>query len=273
VDPLALSIWDSTTHVDPSFLMPCHYNHNDSGGPYWTVTIGSCGCPVPHIQIRTQSPYPDNYGGIRVLSFGRATPTLPVPDPYASTLRMDTVCTVAALYATGKHLGATEEMLCADESVSPFFRSSAAYSTDDTVRANTISTVQKLFKTLKPDLRPSKEQITVEHHVYIDMLPFPTLRNNLIAHQKEMDEDAFFMELVNGLVCWGGAGIGRRDRAEDDLGLVSTGTPWDVRSWEAKDWFLKKYWTLLGGEDGELVRQTEWWRSIRGEEMVSVGCA
>ena len=23
---------------------------------------------------------------------------------------------------------------------------------------------------------------------------------------------------------------------------------------------------MLGGEDGELVRQSEWWRNVRGEE-------
>lgn len=83
----------------------------------------------------------------------------------------------------------------------------------------------------------------------------------------------FFMELMTGLVCWGNAGVGQRDRAEDELGLASTGAPWDVRSWEAKDWFLEKYWNLLGGEVGELVRQTEWWRSIRGEEMLRVRCS
>jgi hypothetical protein len=49
-------------------------------------------------------------------------------------------------------------------------------------------------------------------------------------------------------------------------GHAVTGNLWDVRSWEAKVWFLKKYWWLLGGEEGELVRQSEWWRSVRGEE-------
>jgi hypothetical protein len=93
------------------------------------------------------------------------------------------------------------------------------------------------------------------------------LRKNLIRHQhqEEFDEDQFFLDLLAGLICWGGAGVGKRDR-DQSTGLASTGTPWDIRSWEAKVWFLKKYWTLLGGEDGELVRQSEWWREIRGED-------
>ncbi|GLB21885.1 hypothetical protein AtubIFM61612_002435 [Aspergillus tubingensis] len=118
---------------------------------------------------------------------------------------------------------------------------------DDTARSNLIRTVQETFKTLKPDLRPSQEQITIEHHPIIDILPFRTLRRNLITRQHDIDEDEFFEDMLSGLVCWGG-------------------TPWDVRSWEGKLWFLKKYWALLGGEDGELVRQSEWWRSIRGDE-------
>lgn len=191
-------------------------------------------------------------------------PSATAADPYANNLRIETVCIIAALYALGTYVGITEEMLCADKSLSPFFMSSAE-SADGMVKANMICTVQGIFKTMKPDLRPSSEQITVKHHPYIDILPFPTLRKNLIIHQDEIDEDEFFHDVLTGLVCWGGAGVGRKDR-EDSVGYHSTGTPWDVRSWEARVWFLVKYWTLLGGEDGELVRQSEWWRSVRGDD-------
>lgn len=34
--------------------------------------------------------------------------------------------------------------------------------------------------------------------------------------------------------------------------------------------FLKKYWALLGGEDGELIRQSEWWRNIRGDDTPDI---
>ena len=136
-------------------------------------------------------------------------------------------------------------------------------------KANMIPTVQRIFTTLKPDMRPVSEQITIDHHPHIDILPFPTLRKNLIIHQEEFDHDGFFHDVQTGLLCWGGAGIGRRDR-QNCTGLPSTGTPWDVRSWEAKEWFLKKYWTFLGGEDGELVRQSEWWRNMRGDDPLHI---
>lgn len=273
----ALNIWDSITHVsqthsnpstssildppaniDPSLLI--RDKQNDGLSPYFTTTI-DCGCSSPHVQIQTEAPGSFSSGKIKILSFG---PNVTTPDPYANTLRVETVCTLAALYTLGMHVGITEELLCADESLLPFFRFSAD-SVDDMIKANMICTVQKIFQTLKPDLRPSSEQITIKHHPYIDILPFPTLRKNLIIHQGEVDEDEFFLDILTGLVCWGGAGIGRRDR-EESTGYASTGTPWDVRSWEARVWFSNKYWTLLGGEDGELVRQSEWWRSIRGED-------
>ncbi|PWY80722.1 hypothetical protein BO70DRAFT_362679 [Aspergillus heteromorphus CBS 117.55] len=255
---VALSIWGSPTYIDPSLLVSD--KHSNDHDPYWTTTI-ECGCSSPHVQIRTQGPNSFRYGGFKILQLA---PGAPSADPYANNLRIETVCNITALRSIGMHIGVSEEMLCADESFSPFFRSSA-HSTDELAKSNMIGAVQRIFKTLKPDLRPSREQITVQHHPYIDILPFPTLRKNLITRPGEFDEDEFFHDIITGLVCWGGAGLGRRDRQES-TGFASSGTPWDVRSWEARVWFLKKYWRLLGGEDGELVRQSEWWRGIRGDD-------
>lgn len=254
------STWDSTTYIDPSFLIRTP-RHNDVG-PWYTKTI-DCGCPKPHIRVRTRGLDPFNRGEFKVISFG---PSVGGTDPYVNNLRLEIVCTLAAVAALGTYMGLSQEMICAEESQSAFFRPGA----EAADRAATVQTIQKVYKTLKPDLRPTREQITVEHHPYIDILPFPTLRKNLIAHQKDIDEDEFFEDMVAGLVCWGGAGLGQKDRNEGTV-YAPTGTPWDVRSWEAKAWFVKKYWTLLGGEDGELVRQSEWWREIRGEESLEPG--
>jgi Domain of unknown function (DUF3425) len=264
--PSTLNLWDPATHIDPSLLI--HDRHIiNAPGPYYTATV-DCGCSSPHIQIHTQSPTSLNcsYDGVKILSFGPIAAA--VADPYANNLRIEAICIIAAFHTLGVYIGIAAEMLCAEESPSPFFRSSTE-SADDMVKANTVRTVQGIFKTLKPDLRPSREQITIKHHAYIDVLPFPTLRKNLLARQDEVDEDEFFQDILTGLVCWGGAGMGRRDRA-DSTGYGSTGTPWDFRSWEAKLWFLKKYWDFLGGEEGELVRQSEWWRGMRGDDTVEI---
>ncbi|KAK1142477.1 hypothetical protein N8T08_007839 [Aspergillus melleus] len=251
------------TYIDPSVLV----NDKEKTGldQFWTTTTVECSCSGPHFQVQTCWPGTHGSTEVRILRIGSLAPA---PDPYANHLRLDIMCTLAAMDTLRLHVGLTEEMVCAEESPSPFYRSMRACA-DNAAKDNMISTVQRIFKTLKPDLRPSSEQITVEHPPYIDVLPFRTLRKNLILHQQEVDEDEFLRDLLTGLVCWGGAGLGRRDR-NASTGYTSTGTPWDNRSWEAKVWFLKKYWSLLGGEDGELVRQSEWWRSIRGEDPLEI---
>ncbi|OJD16936.1 hypothetical protein AJ78_02918 [Emergomyces pasteurianus Ep9510] len=260
----ALSMWDPTTYVDPSLLI--YDTSNVTPGLYYTTTI-NCGCTVPHLQLQTKGTDPFNYEEVRLLRFG---PDAATPDPYSNNIRIETMCTISALYTVGMHIGINEDIICSDNSLSPFFRSSSGSGLDDDmVKSNMVCAVQRTFQTLKPDLRPSSVQITVQHHPYIDILPSPTLRNNLITRPGEFDEDEFFYDMLTGLVCWGNGGIGKRDR-QVSTGYASSGTPWDVRSWEAKMWFLKKYWALLGGEDGELVRQSEWWRSLRGEDAQEI---
>lgn len=141
-------------------------------------------------------------------------------------------------------------------------------------------------------------QVLVKHEPWIDVLPFPTLRDALIrgivaAMQKqdgseeevvnwkerrtplsddmpicEFDteiEAEFWRDVVNndGLVCWGSVG-GRDDEGREGGG---TGSPWDGRSWEARKWFLEKWGDLLGESGGELGAASSWWRGFRGEDL------
>ena len=191
-------------------------------------------------------------------------PSLFSADPYVNTLRVERICIAQAILSNCLHIGITEAMFCGEDAISPFFRPSGG-TVDDSGSDSIVRTVQSIFKTLKQDMRPTREQITTMHRPVIDVLPFPTLRKNLIKSGDAVDEDELYHDLLNGLVCWGGAGVGRKDM-DCFSGQMSTGTPWDSRSWEARIWFLQKYWALLGGEEGELVRQSEWWRNMRGEE-------
>lgn len=191
-------------------------------------------------------------------------PTLFSADPYVNALRVERLCIVQALFDNSLHIGITEDMFCDDDAISPFFRPSGK-TVNDSGSDSVVRTIQSIFKTLKQDVRPIREQITTTHHPVIDVLPFPTLRKNWIKSGDGVDEEELYHDLLNGLICWGGAGVGKRDR-DCSTGYISTGTPCDGRSWEAKTWFLQKYWALLGGEEGELVRQSEWWRNMRGDE-------
>ncbi|KAL3471909.1 hypothetical protein BJX99DRAFT_236599 [Aspergillus californicus] len=255
--PTATTV-SETSPRDPSVMT----RHEGTAGfrPYWTTTV-NCGCSSPHFQIQSQGSKPFSFGDIKIMSL---QPSAPDADLYANHLRIDSICTITALYGLSMHVGITEDLICGEETPSMFFQS-GAQTADASVKANTVRNVRAAFKSLKPDMRPSAEQIFVPHHPYIDIIPFPSLRKYLIAHQDEIDEDCLFHDLLTGLVCWGGGGLSKSDR-NLSTGYASTGTPWDVRSWEARTWFLKKYWVWLGGEEGELVRQSEWWRNIRGDD-------
>jgi hypothetical protein len=62
---------------------------------------------------------------------------------------------------------------------------------------------------------------------------------------------------LNHLTCWGG------------INGAHTGTPWDARSWEATEEFIQKWSNIVGGEEGELARNSQWWRSLRGERTIT----
>lgn len=254
-------VYRSPTHVGPSSQEVD--KTSDSLDGFYVISTVECNCNHPHLQVQTRDCVAVNCIEVRILKLGSPTPP---PDPYANHLRLEVICTLSAMDALRMHVGVTEGMMCEDEGPSPFYRPIRA-STENTAKNDMICTVQRIFKTLKPDLRPSVEQITIDHPPYIDVLPFRTLRKNLILGQSDVDEDEFLRDAVTGLVCWGGAGLSRKER-NTSTGYASSGTPWDNRSWEAKAWFEKKYWSLLGGEDGELVQQSEWWRNIRGDDAM-----
>ncbi|KAI1194430.1 hypothetical protein F5X97DRAFT_276998 [Nemania serpens] len=113
----------------------------------------------------------------------------------------------------------------------------------------------------KPDLAPTSAQLAVPHHPSFDVMPWPVFRANIclaIAHDPPLiDDDELCLDIMNdGIRCWGsGAG--------DSLHGRGQGAPWDSRSWEAAPWFLEKWEGLTGGRDGDMWRNSEWWRAMR----------
>ncbi|KAH6897058.1 hypothetical protein B0T10DRAFT_526305 [Thelonectria olida] len=202
------------------------------------VIFFNCGCPVLHVPVHPSS----------IL--------LPViPDPRMNTLRIDIICSIQALIENCVQVGITRAMFCSEDSMSPFYRPQVD---EPEERANLVASVQRGFRGLHFDLRPTKTQIISHHHPFMDALPFKDVRDNLIKHQYEMDEDEFFHDCLNHLTCWG------------SVKGAHTGSPWDCRSWEASEMFLQKWWVIVGGDDGELTRQSRWWRSLRGERVTEV---
>jgi len=177
-------------------------------------------------------------------------------DPYSNTLRLHQTTVCWAFYQNVLHLG-LDETLCAENCVSPFYRP-GVIGNDALVKS-----VQSTFSCLKRDLRPTKEQVSIKHAAYVDVMPFPEVRTRiieLVAHDPPLfDEDEFWADIESGgLTCWGSIAV----RAGGPS--IAGGAPWDARSWEAKTWFLAKWSFIVGDEDGELSRSSAWWREMRG---------
>jgi Domain of unknown function (DUF3425) len=181
------------------------------------------------------------------------TPSL--ADVRKNHIRMKQVQYVAACIANASSLGVNLTADGCEDMESFFFRENISESAAK-------NACMSEFEGLRTHLRPCAAQLMHKHHPYIDALPFPTLRERIIklAYAEELiDEDELCVDLQNdGLVCWGSA-LGGGSAA------TGSGAPWDIRSWEAQPWFLKKWWILIGGAEGEIYKQTQWWCEMRGE--------
>jgi hypothetical protein len=184
-----------------------------------------------------------------------ASPTR-LPDPYANALRFVRASTFAAYLNNARALHFDIPSLFAEACPSPFYRPSSP-----TVDLPSLhKSVLRAFPSIPAHLRPTLPQILYPHHPYLDLLPFPVLRARAIALANAgtavYDPLDLKRDIVReGLICW---------RSSNRTGSGS-GQPWDGRSWEAAGWFLRKWRLLVGGEEGELWRQSVWWRRMRDE--------
>ncbi|KAM6528918.1 hypothetical protein FALCPG4_009870 [Fusarium falciforme] len=103
-------------------------------------------------------------------------------------------------------------------------------------------------------LYPTLAQRTIHHHPWIDLLPLPRLRDNLIRafqiiNEREIGSDIMSVQAVAG----------------EKPTLIVWGDPSNPRWWEASPAFLLKWGYLLRGCQ-ELIEATNYWRERRGEK-------
>jgi hypothetical protein len=116
--------------------------------------------------------------------------------------------------------------------------------------------------TLPPALKPTAIQRTVPHHPWLDLIPFPYMRDTLILTQDFIDEAQLCRDLS-------GQGESAVQRSGREVGIGETGIlvwkdPWDPSGWEVTETFLRFWgWTIRDCRD--LFRSTNAWRSRRGE--------
>jgi hypothetical protein len=98
-------------------------------------------------------------------------------------------------------------------------------------------------------LVPVPLQSSTPHYPYIDLLPFPSLRNNLLQAGNLINPREIWYDLLDGDVkVWGNS-------------------PWDEKGWEFGERIITKYWYVM---DDEVVRTANFWRMSRGEQMLSL---
>jgi Domain of unknown function (DUF3425) len=143
-----------------------------------------------------------------------------------------------ALIENTKILGLASEGLH-DDAISPF---------------NTAGPFQyDLEASLPPSLQPTLVQRTIPHHPWLDLLPIPQMRDNLISAGESIDETQFCLDLKG----YGSVHTGY-------TGIIVWKDPWDPTGWEVTETFARSWgWVLRGCWD--LFQSTNSWRAQRGE--------
>lgn len=103
--------------------------------------------------------------------------------------------------------------------------------------------------TLPAPITPTLQQQIIPHKPYIDMLPWPSLRDRMLNSSNAINELEFVVDMASSdLKVWGKM-------------------PWDPMGWEVGPQFAKKWWFLM---DEGILRTSNFWRAQRGEEELRV---
>jgi hypothetical protein len=149
------------------------------------------------------------------------------------------------------------------------------------------TTIHAVHFSIPVCLVPTVQQMSNPHSFWIDILPFPQLRDNLIKWETCFDHWEFLQDLVGGLLndafpdkpnasgihplpaLLVSQGEAMDETTADRRGLIVWGEPHDKDNWEATPGFLAKWaWILEGCR--ELVEISNRWRVKRGEEPMAV---
>ncbi|CEL11065.1 hypothetical protein ASPCAL14172 [Aspergillus calidoustus] len=134
-------------------------------------------------------------------------------------------------------------------------------------------------------LTPTSTQMNVVHSSWINFIPFPRMRENLIKFEFEFSHSDLVRDLVGDLINLNlfvtnalsssppGLDPTLTDKQtalpEGESGLIVWGEPYRAESWEATPEFLRKWaWAVAGCQD--LIDSTNHWRRARGEDPVQL---
>lgn len=107
-------------------------------------------------------------------------------------------------------------------------------------------------------LYPTTMQQSVPHEEWIDAIPHPTWRDNLILAAGTYDEDQLWSDTIGGLF------EGFPQSEIKKRGVIAWSPPWHYDGWELSEGFWRTWgWTMHGCDD--ILQATNKWRQKRGE--------
>jgi len=112
-------------------------------------------------------------------------------------------------------------------------------------------------------LTPTVLQRQIRHLAYIDAVPVPRMRDNLIKAGGTYDEDGLCMDVLGGLF-YGDSGV-------ENNGAMVWADPWNIAGWELTEGFIRKWGFILKGCP-EVLDATNRWRRLRQEDPLPVDC-
>ncbi|PYH64974.1 DUF3425 domain-containing protein [Aspergillus vadensis CBS 113365] len=116
---------------------------------------------------------------------------------------------------------------------------------------------------LPPALQPTEIQRTVPHHPWLDLIPIPRMRDNLILMENLMDDRQLCRDMCGYRSQVPRSGH-RRQTGIGETGVIVWKDPWDPAGWEITETFFQLWgWTV--NDCWELFRSTNAWRMRRGE--------
>lgn len=175
--------------------------------------------------------------------------TLNAPRPGILPLLMR-INVLSALASNAKHLGIASGGLCQSDLISPF----------NILGPLPLNDPQPLSPLWPTTLQPTALQRTIVHHPWIDLLPFATLRDNMLKLLAFglLDDDEFCFDIL--------------ELSDNDIStrpaLIVWGEAFNWSSWEVNDAFLRKWGYLLRGCP-QIIASTNYWRTTRGEKPVT----
>lgn len=107
-------------------------------------------------------------------------------------------------------------------------------------------------------LKPTPLQQSTTYPDWIDLLPSPRMRDNVIRTQDLFASSELCTDLLGGLM-----------GMQNDIhsGLLVWSDPWESNGWEVTEGFIRKWGFLVQGCT-DLFESTNRWRDIRGEKRL-----